>query len=166
MKEEQTKNQIKNHKIPFIIRKSRKAFLIEYGCGLFLFILLFLSYFNSIALKSEVKYFVLALAIFSIASAEVPRIITRYGIGEDKMVVIHGIIKQDKKNIYYHPLGFVPDINIKQSRMQRVLDCGTIYVSGSEGNTFEIKDIDSPHEIMKIIERQIRLNKHTTKEKL
>jgi uncharacterized membrane protein YdbT with pleckstrin-like domain len=78
---------------------------------------------------------------------------------EDKLVTIEGLIKQNKKNIYFHPLGFVPDINVKQSRLQRVLGIGTISVTMG-GENFQIKDVDYPHRIIDIIEERIEASKH------
>ena len=78
---------------------------------------------------------------------------------EDKLVTIDGIIKQNRKNIYFHPLGFVPDINIKQNRIQRLLNYGTISIVMG-GSNFEIKDVNNPHSIIKIIEEQIEYSKH------
>jgi hypothetical protein len=155
------KEKQKKFDIPFIIRKSRKSYVIEYSCGTFLLILLLLSYLTSMNLKQEIQSFILGLGLFALASAEISRILTSYKIGHDKIEVVHGLIKQDKKNVYYHPLGFVPDINIKQGRLQRVLGYGTIYVAaGSGGNSFEIKDVDDPHKIIEVIEKQIEINKH------
>ena len=160
------KEKQKKFDVPFIIRKSRKSYIIEYSCGTFLIILLLLSYLTSMDLKQEIQSFVLGLGLFALASAEISRILTSYKIGNDKIEVVHGLIKKEKKNIYYHPLGFVPDINIKQGRLQRVLRYGTIYVAaGSGGNSFEIKDIDEPHEIMEVIEKQIELSKHPERKK-
>ncbi len=79
-----------------------------------------------------------------------------------KAIIVNGIIKQSKKNIYFHPLGFVPDINIKQNRIQRVLNYGTIYVQGGS-NPFEIKEIDHPLRVMDFLEELIEKNKRIDK---
>ena len=84
---------------------------------------------------------------------------TRYTILPNKLTIIKGIIKHDKKNVYFHPLGFVPDLNIKQTRIQRMLSYGTIYLKGEGGNTFTIKDISKPHKVLEMIEELIRKNR-------
>jgi membrane protein YdbS with pleckstrin-like domain len=139
--------------------RSRKAFLIEYFCAGILLIFLILAYAFSLMLKDYVLYVLVALIIIFIATAELSRIMLRYNILEDKLVTIEGLVKQNKKNIYFHPLGFVPDINVKQSRLQRILGIGTISVTMG-GEHFQIKDIDYPQRIIDLIEERIEASKH------
>ena len=149
-----------------VLRKSRKAYIIEYSCTVILLFLLFTTYYKGIFLKSILQYFVVGLAATAFLSAELSRILTYYKITPKKVVIVKGIIKQNKKNVYFHPLGFVPDINVKQNRIQRILNYGTIYVkvSGQE-NSFEICDINRPQKIMNLIEDLISKNKHPERNK-
>jgi len=141
-----------------VLRKSRKAFLIEYGCAAFLLGLLGVTRLNS-PLPQAIEYGVLGLAGVALFSAEISRLTTRYKIREDKMEIINGFIKQDKKNVYYHPLSFVPDLNIKQGRIGRILDYGSVYLKAGGETTFEIKDVNSPHEVLEMIENMIGQNR-------
>ena len=75
------------------------------------------------------------------------------------MTFIKGIIKKHHKHVYFHPLGFVPDINVKQGWLQRFLNYGTISIQVSD-EKFKLKDIDDPHFIMKEIEELIHGNKN------
>lgn len=139
-------------KIFFALKKTRKAFLLEYGCGLFLLILLGVFYYQGIGLGRWTTYFIGGLGLTSIGSAELSRWMVRYYITESKITIIEGIIKQHKKHINLYAIGFLPDINVKQGRVQRVLDYGTIYVESSGREAFKIEDITCPHQMMEEIE--------------
>jgi uncharacterized membrane protein YdbT with pleckstrin-like domain len=143
----------------YCFKRSRKAFLPEYVCGFFLLALLIISYYKGFYLKPTLHYLVLGLSVSAIASVELSRLMLSYKITPDKLVVSEGIIKQDKKNIYFHPLGFVPDIDTKQSRIQRLLNYGSISISMG-GEHFVIKDLNQPHKVIEIIERLIEESKH------
>lgn len=143
-----------------IIKKSRKAYFTEYFCGFFLLGLLFYFRFEDISIPLPARYFIVGMAVFAIGSAEISRSIMRYKILHTKIMMIHGFVKQTKKNVYFHPLGYVPDINYKQTRWQRFLGYGTIYFRGSEDGTFELKDIDHPEKNIRLIEDLIEINKH------
>lgn len=157
------KSKPKEEKIVF--RKSRKAYMVEYACGLILLLLLFSIHLHGIMLKPKVAYFFLGISLLPLAFAEISRMLSKYQITMDKLTITEGLIKQAKKKIYFHPLGFIPDINIHQGRIQRLLDYGTIFVKCAQGNAFEVKDVNQPHEIMKIIERRVEENKHPERKK-
>lgn len=154
-----------NHRKIFLktLRKTRKAFIPEYFCGFFSLFSLGFIFFKGIPLSSIIIVFVISFALFCFTYAEVSRIFIRYKISPEKLIIVSGIIKQNKKNVYFHPLGFVPDINVKQDRIQRVLNYGTIYVrGGADFNSFEIKDINQPHKILVMVEDLIRKNKNVS----
>jgi len=142
-----------------IYKKTRKAYLTEYTCGIFLLISLGIVALNNFQLNATFQYFVVGVSLFALGSAELARMFTRYKVSNDKLSIIKGIIQQDKKNVYFHPLGFATDLNIKQSRLQRLLNYGSIYLKSGMENTFEIKDVNSPHKILKLIEQRIEDNK-------
>ncbi len=142
-----------------VIKKSRKAYLLEYICGFFLLFSMFFFSWKGIHFPPVVVYFILTISLFALLSAEWSRSLMRYKITNSKIIVINGYIKQNKKNVYFHPLSYVPDINVKQTRWQRMMNYGTIYFRGSEEAQFEIKDIDRPHAIIKMIEELIEMSK-------
>lgn len=146
-------------KILITLKKTRKAFWLEYACGIFLLALLGIMYLKGVKMNLRAEYFVLGLALFSIGTGEVSRIMHRYKIGETKLMIIDGLIKQNKKHVYFYSLGFVTDINVRQSRMQRLLGYGTIAVEGAGTGTFKIEDINRPHVIMEEIEKLIEKNR-------
>ena len=137
------------------LRKSRKAFLLEYGCAILIIISLLFLLLRGVTMKPFLVYLALGLALFAIIYAEINRELVRYKITQSKLIIVTGIIKQSKKNVYWHPLGFVPDINLKQGRIQRILDYGTIFIASGGDNSLEIKDVNNPHHIMEFIEELI-----------
>lgn len=150
-------NDEEKEEVLFKLKKTRKAFLPEYICGFFLFSLLGLAKFKEVALSPKVQAVVLSVALFCLLSAEVARAFVRYRVTPTKVVVVKGFIKQSKKNVYFHSLAFVPDISTSQSRMQRLLGYGRIYVhGGGMAEVFEINDINSPHKILQELEALIR----------
>ena len=147
-------------KVILSLKKTRKAFLIEYGCGILL--LLFSGYFTlkGVHFKPLFAKTIIGLALFSMLSAEYARVLVRYKVTDAKITSVKGIIKQSKKNIYFAPLSYLPNINFKQNRLQRLLRYGTISISGipEEGvisGSFEIKDINNPHKVLEIIEKWV-----------
>ncbi|MBU0457072.1 MAG: PH domain-containing protein [Nanoarchaeota archaeon] len=142
------------------LRKTRKSLTTEYFCAIFLLLLLLISSVKGLVIKANIKYFIFGLALFSFVSAELSRYFVNYKITPKKVITTNGIIKQTKKNIYFHPLGFVTDINVKQDRIQRILNYGTVYVKSASGdNSLEIKDVDRPHEVLEMIENLIKRNR-------
>ena len=143
------------------LRKSRKAYLVEYGCGALMLGSLLVAGAQGITLPSLFQYVAGSLGIISIGSAEWRRIITRYSLTPSKLIITHGIIKKKQKNVYWHPLGFVPDLNTHQGHVQRILNYGTIFVSEGTGEgPISIKDISSPHKVMSVIEQLIDDSRH------
>lgn len=144
----------KEEKVLLVLRKSRKAFLIEYACGFIILLLLLATYIKGLRFPSFITDLILILGIVSIGFAEISRIFLRYIISSQKISIIRGLIKQTKKNINYHPLAFVPDISLKQNRIQRILNYGTVSVE-SGTSSFEINEIDSPQRVMELLETLI-----------
>jgi membrane protein YdbS with pleckstrin-like domain len=159
------KGEQKYEKVPFTLFRTRKAFWVEYLCGITILVLLLLSYLQGISLTSRARILLLSIGIIILIYAEVHRIMLRYRVTEDKLIIINGWLKQEKKNLYFHALGFIPDINIKQNRIQRILGYGAIFVVGGGTNTFEIKDVSSPHLVMEMIEDLIENSKHPDRKK-
>ena len=148
-----------DEKIFLKLKQTRKAFIVEYVCGVFLLGLVLYSLVKQINFPSFALYFIGGLGIFSISIGEISRIFTRYTIMETKLIVVKGLLKQKKKNVYFHPLGFSPDLNIKQSRLQRVFNYGTVYLKGGVENMFELKDIDGPQKVLDLLEDRIDDNR-------
>lgn len=146
-------------KVVVKLKKSRKAYAVEYFCGVFLFILLIVALVKGVRFPAVFIYVVVGISFFSTGIGEYSRQLTRYTITNLKIIISHGIIMQSRKNIYFQPLGFIPDLNIKQTRMQRLLNYGTVYLRGNNENAFEIRDVDNPESVLRIIEEWIEANR-------
>ncbi len=145
---------------PINLRRSRKAFLVEYLCGISLLVLTFALSLKGVHLLPAFRNLVLGIAIVAFIIPEISRAFLRYHIGTDKIIITHGFIKQKRKNIHYLPLGFVPDINLHQTRVQRLLNYGTVYVEGQGAEkSFEIRDVSRPKRVMETIEGLIDVNR-------
>jgi membrane protein YdbS with pleckstrin-like domain len=143
----------------YSLKKSRRAFLLEYACGTFALMGMTILILSGVHIARFLQYIIIAFAIFAVGSAEINRILERYKITPSKIIITKGILQQRRKSVHFHPLGFVPDINTKQGRIQRLLNYGTVFVSGSGENAFEIKDISHPQKIMRLIEDLIDKNR-------
>ena len=143
----------------FVMRKSRKSYFIEYFCGFTLLSIALISYVLEMDVSSIIFRGIIGLGFFSLASGEYSRFLTTYKVGKTKITIINGFVKQSKKHVYFQPLAFIPDINVKQSRLQRLLGYGTIYIQSAGVNTWEIRDIDNPHKVLEVIEKLIDENK-------
>ena len=142
-------------KMLFTLSKTRKGYVIEYFCAVFLLSLPFFATMWNFLLTLRAQRVLFLLGVVVVLYAEISRIYVRYKITTKKIIIISGLLRQNKKNVYFHPLAFIPDINVEQNIVQRVFNFGTISVRGSEDNAFEIKDIDDPHAVMKEVERLI-----------
>ncbi len=143
----------------FVMRKSRKAFFVEYFCGCVLLLIALFSYTLEMNFSPIIFRGIITLGLFSLVSAEFTRLLTTYKVGKVKITIISGLVKQSKKHVYFQPLAFIPDINVKQTRLQRLLGYGTIYIQSGGINTWEIRDIDSPHKVLEVIEKLVEENK-------
>ena len=149
-----------NGEVLLTLRSSRKGYLVEYACAIFVLGALGLLYSQGKIPITPIKVLGFGVGFFAIASAEGNRWLTKYKISDTKITIIKGLIKQDRKHVYFHPLGFVPDLNVKQGRISRMLGIGTVYLkAGGKENTFEIRNISSPHKILQMIEDLIDANK-------
>ncbi|MBU0470296.1 MAG: PH domain-containing protein [Nanoarchaeota archaeon] len=146
------------------LNSARRCFLPEYCCGLLLLFLLFAAYQKGISLPRPAIYFVGGLGLLSIGIAEYTRFFgDRYKVFEDKLLMINGMINVNKKMLYYHPLAFVPDMNIKQTAWERLLGYGTIFITVS-GERFEIKNVTNPNFVLEMFEQLIdKSRKHEEK---
>lgn len=143
------------------LRQARRSFLIEYICGFSLLLFLLVFKIENLSLSPILHNFVLGLSLFTIGSVEFRRYTGfQYDVLPKKLIITEGIIKQQKKNVYYTPLGFIPDMNLHQSRVERLLNYGTITVKISDQNRVEIKNICEPQKVVKLLEDLLKENKH------
>ncbi|MBU0460038.1 MAG: PH domain-containing protein [Nanoarchaeota archaeon] len=139
--------------------RSRKSFLPEYLCGFFLFGATSFFFLKSLPFSNKIGYILLGLTVIAFASTEISRLLVHYQITPEKVIITEGIFKKHKKNVHFHPLGFVPDINVRQNFIQRLFGYGTIFVHGSGEHHLEIKDVNHPHYILSTLEKLIDTNR-------
>lgn len=154
----------KEEEVLFSLRKTRKAFIPEYLCGFFLLIVNGVLVLEGIKLKPLFSYSLYGITALTVILPEYIRLFTQYKFFTTKMIIIKGIIQQAKQNVYFAPLAFIPNINTKQNRMQRIFGYGSISILGgvSPENHFEIKDINQPKQIMTVLENLIEENRTKT----
>jgi uncharacterized membrane protein YdbT with pleckstrin-like domain len=152
----------KKEKILRKVRPCRRAFFVEYGCAVILLMVLLTMQFRSVAIPRFLWYLMVLIIAIAVGSAEVTRMFTSYKITPSKIILIHGLIKQTKQHIHFHPLGFVPDINMKQGRLERLLNFGSVYIAGGENNSFELRGISNPRKILSLLEELIEENRHSS----
>jgi|SRR3989344_8358696 len=155
----------KEERVLVSLKKSRNVFLIEYVCALFLGVLLLMIYLKEISIPSWAFRGVMVLIAGIVVFVEISRIYSRYVITTSKLIIIKGLINEHRKNIYFHPLSYVTDFEVRQSFGQRMLGYGTISLSGSQGYDFVIEDINNPNEVLKIIEELVNVSKEAYKRK-
>ena len=149
-----------------LLKKTRKAFTAEYSCGIFLLLVMVYAFFKGIYVPPMLQKVVLVISLIVFISAEASRYLIRYQITPEKVLITKGILRQHKRTIHFHPLSFVPDINIRQTALQRLLNYGTVYVQGASGeHLLEIKDVDNPHKVMSLIESYIDMTRVGTKKR-
>jgi len=142
------------------LRQSRKAFIIEYCCALVFFALLVIARYKGVSLPSSAFSFISFLALTGFVAAESQRYLgDRYKLTDEKLIIIRGIVRIRKRNVYYQPLGFIPDIHVRQSGFQRLLGYGTVSITLS-GEAFEIKNVNDPNSVLEMLEGLIGRNKH------
>lgn len=141
-----------------LIKRSRKIYILEYCCSFLLLIFSGWVYFKGIVSSIIIFKLVFSLALLILLWVEISRLVYRYKITPTKITMIQGLLRQHKKHVYFQPLAFVPDLNVHQSAIQRILDYGTISIMG-QSDAFQIRDIDHPHEIIKMLEELIDQNK-------
>lgn len=146
-----------------VLRKTRRAYIPEYFCATVIILMILLANTKGVPIPTPILYLGLFVVFLAVSFAEISRVLTRYQITTTKLVVIEGIIRKNKKNVYFQSLAYVPDLNVKQSRIGRILGYGTVYLrsAGVGESTFEIKDINSPLEILSLIENLVaELRRH------
>ncbi len=148
----------KKEKLLFTLRQTRKAYITEYFCGVLLLGMLGMLYYWEIPLETAFMEIIAGVGFVALFSAEASRIFTKYHIYTTKFSIVHGVLKQHKKNVYFQPLAFIPDLNVHQSRLQRLLNYGTVFIK-TGGEVFEIKHVNNPQHVLMMIEDLIKQNK-------
>ena len=150
----------KEEKVLASLYRSRKSFIPEYACALFLLVLLAYFQIQDKTIPSILNYFIWGLLLLALASAELSRALIHYEITPEKVIITHGFIRKHQQHINFSPLGFVPAINVKQGVLQRIFNYGTVFVHDSGECNLEIKDVNDPHQLLAQLEQLIEENRN------
>ncbi len=156
-KKENTKKK-EDNRVLMNLKKSRRAFFLEYGCAIFLISLFIFLYVKDVKINPFLTYFMVGLTVFSVGSAEISRLVHRCKITPSKIVIINGLIGQSKKHIY---LSGISDVDVRQGILARLLNYGKIHIKSMSGeSSLEIKDVSNPGKKMERIENIIERYKN------
>ncbi len=134
-------------------RKTRRALWAEYGSGLFLFLLLAMSYAKGVNLPPKGYLFVGGLGLGAIIWAEGYRMLYKYTITKSKILINYGLLRRTRRYIY---INSISDLDVKQTRIERLLNYGTIHLRATSGeSSLELTNIGNPHQIMELVEQQM-----------
>ena len=134
-------------------RKSRKSYWMEYLSGFFLLGLLAIVAVKGINLPMKGYYFVGGLAMISIGSAESTRMLFNYKISAEKMSLQHGLISQTKRYIF---VPSIADIDVKQTKIERLFNYGTIHLRSMSGEALQVPGIGDPYAITGLVEELVQ----------
>ena len=140
------------------IKRTRRAFIIEYTCVLILLLLLLFSSSGDISLPNWLNFLSISMAILILVSIEVVRLNHRAVITNSKVLIIDGLLKQTKKHIWIYA---ITDIEMHQNYVQRLLGYGNIHLRSASGQqALHLKNINSPEQIMEKLEELIEKYKN------
>lgn len=140
-------------KILMDLRKSRKAFIIEYFCVAIFLALVVLGNIQKISLPKGISYLFLIAIAAIIISIETSICSNRYQIKETKVTIIRGILNQNKSHIF---MDAITDVDLRQNYLQRLLKYGDLHIRSSSGMiTLELNAIEMPQEAMEKLEELI-----------
>ena len=126
---------------------------MEYLSGFFLLGLLAVVTVKGINLPTKGYLFVGGLAMLSIGSAEGTRMLFKYKITATKMMLQHGLISQTKRYIF---VPSIADIDVKQTKIERLLNYGTIHLRSMSGEALQVPGIGEPYEITGLVENLVQ----------
>jgi len=104
------------------------------------------------------KYIYYALFIISIGWASIESIkliTTEFGVTNKRVIIKKGIIQRDSLEIFLHK---VSGIQVNQNIIGRLLNFGTIIISGTGGNREYFDNINDPLKLRRSVQEQVELN--------
>ena len=96
----------------------------------------------------EYESVIYMVGIFFTLRFYVDRLVNEYGITNQRVVAKSGLVS---RNIEEMSLNSIESINVKQSILGRILNYGSISITGRGNALIVFKDVDSPVEIRKKI---------------
>jgi len=150
------KNNLKNNeKLIFQSSQSIKyLFFWSFIFGVIGLLIIFLKVFTLIMKLHENYYFeIIYFSIFTFYLIKnlITYLTTEYGITSTRVISKEGLIRRDIEEI---SLSSIESINVTQSIIGRILNYGTIVISGRGISKVVFKDIDKVVEIRKLIKNK------------
>jgi len=150
------KNNLKNNeKLIFQSSQSIKyLFFWSFIFGVIGLLIIFLKVFTLIMKLHENYYFeIIYFSIFTFYLIKnlITYLTTEYGITSTRVISKEGLIRRDIEEI---SLSSIESINVTQSIIGRILNYGTIVISGRGTSKVIFKDIDKVVEIRKLIKNK------------
>jgi len=151
------KNNLKNNeKLIFQSSQSIKyLFFWSFIFGVIGLLIIFLKVFTLVMKVSSGNYFFeityFSIFTFYLIKNLITYLTTEYGITSTRVISKEGLIRRDIEEI---SLSSIESINVNQSIIGRILNYGTIVISGRGTSKVIFKDIDKVVEIRKLIKNK------------
>ncbi len=151
------KNNLKNNeKLIFQSSQSIKyLFFWSFIFGVIGLLIIFLKVFTLVMKVSSGNYFFeityFSIFTFYLIKNLITYLTTEYGITSTRVISKEGLIRRDIEEI---SLSSIESINVTQSIIGRILNYGTIVISGRGISKVVFKDIDKVVEIRKLIKNK------------
>ena len=151
------KNNLKNNeKLIFQSSQSIKyLFFWSFIFGVIGLLIIFLKVFTLVMKVSSGNYFFeityFSIFTFYLIKNLITYLTTEYGITSTRVISKEGLIRRDIEEI---SLSSIESINVTQSIIGRILNYGTIVISGRGTSKVIFKDIDKVVEIRKLIKNK------------
>lgn len=112
----------------------------------------FTRFLGSVSLQSLFGNIALLIALFYGIMSYITYISSEYGITDKRILMKIGLIRRNSLEIF---LNKIESINVKQSVLGRILNYGTIVVSGTGGSKDPFPYIPDPLEFRRQVQQQI-----------
>lgn len=143
-------------------RPTRFAFLKDYILAAFLFASVLAVRMAGLYVYPLALYAAIALAVIFIIMAETARLSNSYCVTPSQVIVQEGIVSSHRYSVF---MDNISDVNVRQSRLQRLLGYGRVIIGSSSGREhMQLKMVArNPQKTAHSIERLIHEYAHRKK---
>jgi membrane protein YdbS with pleckstrin-like domain len=140
-------------KFVFSACSSRRSYWLMYLLAIFFTGALFYFWIFDVDVTSTVKWTIFGFLVLSIKTPEVFRRQTRIVVTTKKIIFTEGIFH---KNVSNALLPSVFNVDVIQTPLQRLLNCGDLVLGSMAAQKIVVKDLSRPHERMSQIESLLK----------
>ena len=138
--------------------RTRKAFLWEYLCIIFLVLISIFAKTRQLSLPTNFSYLILFIIFAILIYTEIILNHYRVQITSTKVILNTGFFHRHNKQTFIFA---ITDLHVRQSSWQHMLNYGHLEISSTSGDrTLELENIDSPQQILQTIEQLIEKYKN------